>query len=181
MKGVVFTEFMDLVEDRFCPHMVETIIEKSDVDTGGAYTTVGTYDYLELVRLVTALSKETDTPVADLVRLYGHHLFSRFAELFPKYFEGVSSSLTFLPTVDGYIHGEVRKLYPDAELPEFDCKNLDERSLRLIYRSKRPFADLAHGLIQGCMEHFGETGEIAREDMPCEHGAHSVFVITLSS
>ncbi|MFK7794974.1 MAG: heme NO-binding domain-containing protein [Gammaproteobacteria bacterium] len=58
MKGVVFTKFFDMVEDRFGYQVVDNIINNSNVKSGGAYTSVGTYDHLELLSLVGSLHKE---------------------------------------------------------------------------------------------------------------------------
>jgi Haem-NO-binding len=52
MKGVVFTEFIEMVEDRFSPEMADRIIERAKLPSGGAYTTVGTYDHGEMIQLV---------------------------------------------------------------------------------------------------------------------------------
>lgn len=38
MKGMVFTEFLDMVETKFSAAMVDDIIEDSQVASGGAYT-----------------------------------------------------------------------------------------------------------------------------------------------
>lgn len=38
MKGLVFVEFVEFVEDRFSLETVDRIIEKSSLATGGAYT-----------------------------------------------------------------------------------------------------------------------------------------------
>ena len=35
----------------------------------------------------------------------------------------------------------------------------------MLYRSQHPFADLAEGLIRGCVEHFGEPIKVRREDL----------------
>ena len=47
MKGIIFTEFLDLVEEKFGLEMVDKIIEQSNLDSGGIYTSVGTLmDYI---------------------------------------------------------------------------------------------------------------------------------------
>jgi hypothetical protein len=56
MKGVVFTEFLEMVEGRFGLAMADRIIEAAQLPSSGAYTAVGTYDYTEMVHLVNALS-----------------------------------------------------------------------------------------------------------------------------
>jgi Haem-NO-binding len=178
MKGVVFTEFLEMVEDRFSPEMADRIIERAELPSGGVYTTVGTYDHGEMIQLVSCLSEETGIPSADLVRSFGMHLFGRFHMMFPKYFEDVSSSFDFLQRTDHYIHVEVRKLYPDAELPSFDCDTSQPGCLRLTYRSSRPFAALAEGLIRSCVAHYGEAVDIAVEDLSDGTGTAARFLLT---
>jgi hypothetical protein len=162
MKGVVFTEFLEMLEMRFSADLVDDLIAACDLPSGGAYTAVGTYDHLELVRLVTRLSEVTGAPPADLVRDFGRHLFGRFAILYPRFFTGITSAFQFLATIEPCIHAEVKKLYPDAELPHFDCKAMSSDRMDMVYRSSRPFADLAEGLIIGCFAHFDEAVTIER-------------------
>lgn len=163
MLGVVFTEFMEMVEDKFSMDVADTILEKSEVADGGAFTAVGNYSHEDMVKLVVALSEEVDIPVPDLVMTFGTHLFGRFGALYPVFFEGVETSFDFLDSVEDRIHVEVRKLYPDAQLPSFDTQRLDPNTLEMIYTSDRPFADLAHGLIAGCGPYFNERLTIDRQ------------------
>ena len=143
MKGIVFTEFLEMVEDTFSPDLADRIVEKSELAPGGIYTTVGTYDHREMTKLVSCLSKETGFNTADLMRAFGEHLFKRFFTLYPKYFEGIESAFGFLANVEDYIHVEVLKLYPEAELPSFRCDLSQPGCLQLTYQSSRPFASLA--------------------------------------
>ena len=178
MKGVVFTEFLEMVEDRFSPDMADRIIEEADLHSGGAYTTIGTYDHAEMLRLVTCLSKETGIDAADLYRTFGIHLFKRFYVMFPDYFSGLPTAFDFLQRVENYIHIEVRKLYPDAELPTFGHELAGPDRLVITYRSKRPFAPLADGLIRGCVGHYGEPIEVEMEDLSGGVGTMARFVLT---
>ena len=45
MKGVIFTEFLEMVESHFSPEMADRIITAARLPSGGAYTAVGTYDH----------------------------------------------------------------------------------------------------------------------------------------
>jgi hypothetical protein len=65
--------------------------------------------------------------------------------------------------VDSYIHKEVMKLYPNAELPSFVTERASENELIMIYSSKREMSDFAHGLILGCLKNFNEKAEIEIE------------------
>ena len=97
------------------------------------------------------------------LKLAGLTVFAGMALLtLPAFFSGVDSAFTFLASIDGHIHVEVRKLYPDAELPRFECRMLGPSQMEMIYTSSRPFADLAEGLIVGCAKHFGQPMTIER-------------------
>ena len=178
MKGVVFTVFQEMVEDQFGIEMYDRLVESCELPSGAVYTAVGTYEHTELLQLVGQLSQQTGTPVPDLVRAFGRHLFSALTTSYPQFAKGVGSSIDFLASIEDYIHVEVRKLYPDAELPRFEFAKLDEGSWQLSYFSSRPFADLCEGLIAASIEHFGDPIEISREDPAEQNGTNAKFVLT---
>lgn len=163
MKGVVFTEFLELVERTWGLDMVDDLIDGCELPSGGIYTAVGTYDHQEIVQLVQELSRRSEIPIPDLLRTFGEFLFGRFVELYPRFFEGMTSALDFLEQVESYIHVEVRKLYPDAMLPTFDTTRINEHQLTMVYQSERHLQDVAHGLILGCCKHFEGDFEVAME------------------
>lgn len=175
MKGIVFTEFMEMVDISFGPHITEAVVSQSDLPSGGAYTSVGTYSHSEIVTLVTNLAKMTDTEVPVLIKTFGTYLLGRFHEMFPEFFEGLGDVTVFLEGVDGYIHREVRKLYPDATLPQITTERLADGVLVLNYKSDRMMGDLAEGLIAGALTHFGDTHSCVREDLPEERGSQCVM------
>ena len=175
MKGVVFTEFLEMVEQKFSPDMVDRIIDEAELPSGGVYTAVGTYDHTEIVALVSHLSEAAEMSVPQLLHAFGKHLFGRFVEGFPHFFEGQDDAFAFLAKVEDYIHVEVKKLYPDAELPSVLASSDASDRMTIVYRSDRAMADLAHGLIEGCIEHFGETVEIDVSDLSSEKGRHVRF------
>jgi len=165
MKGMVFTEFLEMVEDKFSADMVDDIISDSAPPSGGAYTAVGTYDHSELVGMVMALSQRSGLPVPTLVHAFGTHLFGRFHALYPGFFQGIPSAVEFLYGIESVIHTEVRKLYPDAQLPSFECERVPG-GLNMVYASPRHFGDLAEGLIGGAVSHFGDPLTVNRVDLP---------------
>lgn len=166
MKGMVFTEFLDMVEEKFSPALADQIIGAAQGRTGGAYTAVGNYDHTELVNMVVALGQATQVPVAELIRTFGHHLAGRFATLFGRFFSAHDNVLDFLASVDSVIHVEVLKLYPDAQLPSFKVAQRGPGHLLLDYSSSRHLHDLALGLIEGAAAHFGEEILIQCQTLP---------------
>lgn len=165
MKGLVFREFLDMVDKVFSPEITELIISKSDLPSGGAYTSVGTYDHNEILTLVSALSTETGCKASKLVYSFGRYLFGRFRQTHPHFFADKSDAFEFLESVDGHIHVEVRKLYPNAELPSLSCSRPQDGQLIVNYESGRSMGDLAHGLIDACIENFTHPIDLAREDV----------------
>lgn len=160
MLGVVFTEFMEMVEARFSPEVLDRIIDRAAPDNGGAYTAVGYYPHEEIVSLVVALSEETGLPAGTLVQAFGQHLFGRFTEGYAPMIEGRKGTVDLLCQLDGDIHVAVRKLYPEARLPRFYVMAREGDDLRLAYESPRGMEDLALGLIHGAIGHFGETLQV---------------------
>jgi hypothetical protein len=178
MKGLVFRTFLDMVEQSFSLDMVDKVIERSKLDTQGAYTSVGNYDYHELLSMVTHLSEITQVPVPYLVHDFGGFMLKYFEKAHAHYFTAHTDTFGFLSTLENQIHVDVRKIHQNAEVPTFDYDLQKPDVLVLTYRSSRPFADLAHGLIEATIEHYGEKITISRRDIPVESGGQAVFTLT---
>ena len=178
MKGVIFTEFLDMVDNAFSIETTEKIIQACELKSGGAYTATGTYDTSEIVDMVVALHKETGISVAELCQTYGEHLFGRFVALYPQFFESGDTSFSFLERVETYIHREVLKLYPDAKVPSVVCHRLSDDRMELTYRSHRCLAPVCNGLMRGCFKHFGEDVRIEEDDLDNGGGSHMRFKLT---
>lgn len=178
MKGIVFTEFLDHVEGAFGPEVVEDMIEASDLPNGGAYTAVGTYDHAEIARLMANLSKLSGVAAADLLHGFGHFLGGRFADKFGHFFDAAPSLFDLLESVDEHIHVEVRKLYPDADLPSIVMTDRDEATARLRYRSPRHMEPLAVGLIEASAGYYGDRVTVACEAGSDEQGSYTDLVVS---
>lgn len=176
MKGIVFTEFLDFVEENHGILTVDKIIQKSNLESGGVYTTVGTYNHFEMVSLVTELSKELEVEITDLLKIYGEHFFSVLLSSYPGFFENQDNCFDFLSSLDSYIHPEVLKLYPDAELPSFETISRDDNHLRMLYTSNRALYSFAEGLIKGTFSFFQFQGDLKVEEV-IEDGKKVQFVI----
>lgn len=161
MKGMVFREFLNLVESEFGEDTLDDVVEAAELASGGAYTSVGTYPHGEMVALVVELSKAVNVPAVDLLHVFARRLIAVFAEAHPAFFTEAGDALTFIENVQGHIHVEVRKLYPEAELPQIIARRVSSDGLEVTYRSARNFEDLAHGLMLAAGEYFQEPLDIA--------------------
>ncbi len=163
MKGVIFTEFLGMVENAFSADMVDDLIDATNPPSQGAYTAVGTYGHEEIVAMVVELSHRSGVPVPDLLETFGAHLFARFHTLYPSLVPDSGTAFDFLGSIEGVIHVQVLKLYPDAELPRLLATQHSESHMTLVYRSPRGMHDLAIGLIKGCGRHFGQPLTVEME------------------
>ena len=180
MKGIISTEFLEMAEAEFGIQTVDKITSLVELHDQGAYTAVGNYPHGDMIAMLGALSKEAGLEQTDLLTAYGRYLFKTFTREYSAFFKNISSSQEFLNGIETVIHSEVRKLYPDANLPSFDCSVGENRTLTLDYESHRPLADLAEGLIKECIEHFGDPIELIREPGPSKD-AHSARFILVPS
>lgn len=165
MKGIVFTEFLEMVEDNFGYEVVDKIIQDSQLASDGIYTAVGTYSHHEIVSLVTNLSQLSQTSISDLLFAFGKYLFNTFLAQYPAFFDRSPTAFDFLESIENHIHVEVKKLYPESELPKFDSVSKTDDRMEMIYTSERKMSDLALGLMERTLEHYGEKAEIIKENI----------------
>lgn len=160
MKGFVFTEFLDLVETKYGFKVLQSMIKRANLPNDGIYASGGYYPFKEMDDLVHALSSETNIPVPELYFMYGRHLFTMLMKSFPHFAKGKNTPIEFMATVDNYIHVEVRKLYPNVELPTFDTESQTEDTIVLIYESKRNMEPFAKGMMFGCADYYNAVIDV---------------------
>lgn len=148
MKGTIFVEFLDTVEQLHGLDMVDAIMQRVEdqLSTGGAYTSVGNYPHAELLAMATALSTITGTEMPALLKVFARHLMATFQRLHPEQFDKADNVFDFLLSVDQQIHADVRKIYPDANPPLVTGEMQPDGSMLLHYASQRPLAELALAL-----------------------------------
>ncbi|WP_372754480.1 heme NO-binding domain-containing protein [Mariniflexile sp.] len=176
MKGIVFTEFLDLVEDKFGLEMVDKIINESNLESEGIYTSVGTYKFSEMLQLLQHLSENTNISIDELLLVYAEHFFNVLETSYPGLFATYNDPIEMLASIENHIHVEVRKIYPDAELPTFEVVEKSENSLTLIYKSSRAMHHFGLGLMNKTFEHFNTEATILLEKLKSD-GTTVKFII----
>jgi hypothetical protein len=166
MKGIVFTTLGQMIEEQMGMDEWNRLVEYSELPSGGAYTAADNYDDAELNTLVAGLAQMTGTPAPGLIRHFGKYALGQFARLYPALFRN-HDARSFLKNVHRVIHQEVRKLYPNAELPDFEYQEPDASTLVMRYASPRKLCHFAEGMIDGTADYFGEDIDI--EHSSCMH------------
>ena len=160
MKVIIFTEFLELVEDKFGLDVLDEILDMSEDD--GVYTAVGSYDHRDLVKLIVNLSKKTGIDAGTLQQVFGKVAFQALLRSIPMQsgIQSAQNTLQFIRLVEEYIHVEVKKLYPEAMPPTFDFVNEQDAERIFDYNSARCMSHVCLGLIEGCADHFDDDIEI---------------------
>jgi hypothetical protein len=179
VKGLIFTSFLSYVEEQFGLEFVDQMLDAVPVQSSGIYTTVGTYNHEELIKYIIHIHaiKELEIPV--MIEAFGYYLFTKLSNQYPQLIEQFTNSLECIFHIDQTIHRNVTKIHPNAELPTMDAFfNDDKNELTLNYDSKRPFMFLAKGLIQGCIDYYGEEINVSMIDLSNGQSNKAQFILT---
>jgi len=166
LKGVIFNLLEAVATERWGEDAWDDILEAAGVE--GAYTAIGNYADEEFQVLLLKLP--TDEPVDTRLRWFGRSAMPLLAQRYPEFFVEYPNTYHFLLTINDVIHREVRKLYPDADVPVFDLEpsgDLAEGGVRRVimgYRSARRLCRLAEGFILGAADHFGEEVHVSQRE-----------------
>ena len=165
MKGVIFNVLEEMVIDQCGMGIWNDILETQQI--AGIYTAGESYPDEELFSLVTCISEKTQIPAETLISAFGEFLFDRLAARYPVFIEAEETLKGFLKSVDDVIHIEVRKLYENPNLPDFECEEPTGDKLIMRYSSPRQLCILAEGLIRGASKHY--KTEIELDHPVCMH------------
>src|SRR5690606_13752450 len=100
MKGIIFTEFLEMVEDTYNLETVDYIIQNSNLKSKGVYTSVGDYNYKELFSLVSSLNKKVNIGADKLIYNFGQYFFNSLTKLYPRIFKEYKSPDNFLSSIE---------------------------------------------------------------------------------
>ena len=154
MKGVIFNVVQEVVEDAFGIDFWDDAVDLAGIE--GSYTSLGSYEDGDMIALVGAIAELARVSRNDVLVLAGRHGFSRLASRHTELLEGVAGWRDVLDQLDGIIHPEVRKIYPDAD-----------DVVLLEYESKRNLCGLAEGLVKGLGDWF--ESELSVTHLSCVH------------
>ena len=177
MKGIVFTEFLEMVEEEFGIEVVDHILNESKLQSEGIYTSVGTYDFIEMQSLLINLSKKVAIPLDDLIYSYGLYFFNTLIKVHPGIFALYKDPIELLSSIENHIHVQVRKLYPGAELPTFKIEKKTEDQLEILYFSERAMYMFAKALMEKTFEHYDQASKIRLEKIE-NNGTKVRFLIS---
>jgi len=163
------------VHERRGPQAWETVLAECRLRTPEPDLMVapGTYeddDFAEMVRVTAKMFGQSGD---DFLFEVGRFMLPKLAERYQQLFAPYHHPGEFLK-LNGMIHRtEIKKMYKDAEPPQFSCRELEPSHLILNYTSKRRYPSLVRGLLQGLADHYGVALTLEMTELPVHEGFFS--------
>lgn len=167
MQGSIFTAFSDMVIDKMGMDEWNELLEKTEPESQGVYTSGEQYEDSELVNMVVALSEKTGIAPEKLIQAFGKYLFKSLYDNCPADVSAISNLRDFLLSIHSVIHVEVQRLHPNAYLPVFEYEDGEGTDLIMYYSSKRKLCHASVGLIYGAAQKFNEKITVTHPE--CMH------------
>ncbi|MFT4993895.1 MAG: putative hydrocarbon binding protein [Paraglaciecola sp.] len=167
MKGIVFVKFNDFVEEQWGEEFWDELLTEATLPSEGVFTTIGSYDDEEFYTLLGLIVKKKNISGKEAQFAFGKWLFKELYASAPPQAHAFKDVFEFLHGVQNVIHLEVKKLNPDALLPEFEFIDESATELTFHYKSPRKLCYFCEGLVHGLAEHTGQTVKVSQPE--CEH------------
>jgi hypothetical protein len=180
MKGIVFTEFVEMMEQELGILETQELLGSLELTDGGSYTAVGDYPFKELGSILEALCRHTGRTATDLLYDFGIYFANSIRGNYSSFFEERETLFDFLASVHGYIHVEVMKLYPNAQPPSLTVKERSKDRMVLHYSSHRALGDFASGLLNGVADVY-KTPVTINKQMLNDAGTEVMFEIHIQN
>lgn len=175
MKGIVFNLLEEAVTAEYGAATWDRLLDDAALD--GAYTSLGSYADADIFALVGAAAAALQLPPQDVLRWFGRRAMPLLAARYPGFFSGHADTRSFLLTLNGIIHPEVRKLYPGAATPVFDFDTGTPGQLVIGYNSARKLCALAEGFMQGAADYYHEQAAVTQSQCMHDGAAKCVFQV----
>jgi hypothetical protein len=179
MKGLFFTELIELLEADYGLAVVDRVIRAAVPPTDGAYTSMGNYDAEEFFGLINAFSAEMDQPVSTIQRSFGRHFMRCLMVRNHKLVGTYSSAIKAIKDVNKLIRA-ARILPPDATLPDVTFSEEGESIWQLTIHLPLQVRDMVLGALEACIARYEEPLIVSRTDIEVNGQIATRFEITLS-
>lgn len=178
MKGVVFVKFGEFIEQTFGEDFWDELLLTTELESEGIYTTVENYPDEELFALVDQVVKQKGLTPKQATFAFGEWMFSELYQAAPPQVHDFKDGFAFLRGVQNVIHLEVKKLNPDAILPEFKFIEQTDNTLLMEYISPRHLCYFCEGLIKGMSKQTGETLNTSQHECVHEGGERCLIQVS---
>lgn len=154
MKGLLFTELLEMVEEDFGYSTANAIVLNAGLSSKGIYTSARTYHRNEMSLLFERLHHYTKLPFEELAKSFGRHLCKRMLIAYPQHIPYLNRVFAFITKKESS--------------PVFEYLHCDGKTLTLLYHPLQKTDCLTDGVIHGYLEHLQQLNRI--EETPLQNG-----------
>ena len=182
MYGLVNKGIEDLIRTHHGDQTWSRICATSGF-AGDTFSSMQAYPDGVTYGLVAAASRELGISAADILEQFGAHWVRYtgsvgYGALFGLAGTSVAEVLSNLDA----LHGRIEHSFPDYRMPHFECEQLADGDLRLIYRSSRDgLAPMVVGLLRGLGQRFGTPVTIRHTVLRGAGAEHDEFVLRVAA
>jgi hypothetical protein len=156
VKGIIFNLLESFIVENWGEKKYENIIGKSELITTDPFVGPVSYPDFDIIEIIKKTAVAVKISEEELLMRLGRYCIPKLKARYPVFFERHKKAKDFLKTVD-YIHYvEVVKLYKDATPPHFECIDLGENKMTMIYHSQRQLCSFMMGLVEGVGDLYNE-------------------------
>ncbi|MFT5813521.1 MAG: putative hydrocarbon binding protein [Psychroserpens sp.] len=169
MKGIVLIKFNEFVVERWGEEFWDGLLTTADLPSQGAFTSTVIYDDQELMTLFRLIIEKNNISIKKIQQAFGNFFFSAIYPNVPASANAdkIKDVFEFLYKLQNMIHAEVKKLDPEALLPEFVFIDETPTTLVFQYKSPRQLCYFCEGLVYGLAKHTGQSVNVSQ--IECEH------------
>ena len=176
MMGSLFTDFLEMLEEKLGFYTAEEVINQAGLKNGGAFTAVGYYTRQEMDQLVQSLSEKIGCSNEQVYYHFGVYLPARMTKRFPGFYASTPNLFLFLQKIGGLLEADTAKLYPREQAPLLSANIVNADKIEFLYDSKNCLGSMIEGCIVGHARYYNEEVKITRSELS-EDGSKVLFVV----
>lgn len=154
MKGHIFNLLEEFLIEIAGAEAYEAIYQDANFESEGVFVTTGNYPDADLIALVNQAIAKLGITTAQAHEAFGKWMFPHLTKLVPAEVVEVEHPKQFLMRLNAIHEVELKKLWPDARPPAFNCEDTGDRTMTFVYDSPRQMFDLVEGVLQGVRDYY---------------------------
>ena len=172
MNGAMFNSLARFIDKNYPQVPFTDLCQRASLKTN-VFAELTWYSDKDFLKIMQALSEQTDTEITTLWREFGRETFSYFSDIFNNYMVGVKN-LNDLITAVNRIHNDIKR---DGlgNPPRLEFKKAQSNHFEIRYSSERNLNDFFLGMLEGAVKHFQTDAKILGRK---EHGKLIVTITT---
>jgi methyl-accepting chemotaxis protein len=162
MKGTIVLCIAELVKTVGGDEKWREILRKSGLPEDLKLTRVADVDDAVIQTVLKNICEVLNLNILQVADAFGDYWINVYApKHFKAYLFGLNSAKALIMGMDK-IHYQVTKILPNAHPPRFDYEEIDEKTLKVHYKSHRNMIDFYIGLVKGIGRMFNTSLKIKK-------------------